>query len=323
MWSFLFLEACPVRTIRVLAPILLFTLFFAAYAAGQDTGPRTPIVAAPNLMVLVHQEIQFGKGSARQRLEAAAARAADRFSVPYSWFDLQSLTGPREALTLSPFDSFDHLEQAFVGWNQIYAAHADLARLRDQMDELVAGEDAVIAIRRNDLGYRVSDIDLASARFLRVIEVHVLPGHEGDFTEGAKILSDAYEKARVDTPWAVYQVKMGMQSSNFIILMPMTFLKQNDDLILSEEDMQNAEGEEGEKLMQQIVREGYAGTTNNLYAISFETSHLAKELTPADSASGTSTAPDPSKNTATGESSMPSMVPDPAADSTPKTSGKN
>jgi len=191
------------------------------------------------------------------------------------------------------------------------------------MDELVTTEDSVIAIRRNDLGYRVSDIDLASARFLRVIEVHVLPGHESDFTEGAKILSDAYEKARVDTPWAVYQAKMGMQSSNFLILMPMTYLKQNDDLILSEEDMLDAEGDQGAKRMQEIVREAYAVTTNNLYMISKETSHFAKDLAPAESNSGTSVSPESSKDVGTGEPSMPPAGTEPRATSAPKSSGKN
>jgi hypothetical protein len=311
------------RAIRVLAPILLFTLSFAAHAAGQDTGPQIPVVAPPNLLLLVRQEIQYGKGSTRQKLEVATARAADRLSIPYSWLDLQSLTGPREVLALNPFDSFDQLEQSIAGWNQIYAAHADLARLREQQEELVTSEDTVIAIRRDDLGYRVSDIDFAAARFMRVIDVHVLPGHESDFTEGAKILSDAYEKTRVNTPWAVYQVKMGMQSSNFLVLMPMAFLKQNDDLILSEEDMQNAEGEESAKRMEQIVRDAYAGTTNNLYVVSNETSHWAKDLTPSDSGSGNPTAPDASKNGATGETSMPAAVPDPATASAPRTSGKN
>ena len=288
------------RAMRVLAPILLLTLFLVSNAGGQDTAPQIQSVAAPNLLLLVRQDIQFGKAGARQKLGAAAVRAADRFNVPYSWFDLQSLTGPREALTLNPFDSFDHLEQAIAAWNQIYAAHADMARLREQMDELVAGEDTTIAVRRTDLGYRVSDIDLASARFMRVIEVHVLPGHESDFTEGAKILSDAYEKARVDTPWAVYQVKMGVQSSNFLVLMPMNYLKQNDDLLLSEEDMQNAEGEEGGKRLQEIVREAYASTTNNLYTIGVETSHLAKEIAATDSGAATPTMPDSPKESGDG-----------------------
>ena len=274
------------NAIRALAAIVLSSLVCIPNASGQENkavnSAVNPAVGPPYLLVLVHQEIQYGKATARQKLEVATARACNRIDVPNSWIALQSLTGPREALSFDPFDSFEQMEQSVAGWTQVYAAHPDLARMHEEIEALLASEDTIVAVRRDDLGYRVDHIDLSEAHFMRVIEVHLLPGHESDFVEASKILSDAYEKIRVDTPWVVYQLKMGMQSQGFLVFMPMAALKENDDLLSYEEDLLKAEGDEAAQRQEKIAREAYVSTTSNLYAVSAEMSHVSKEFAAGD-----------------------------------------
>jgi hypothetical protein len=274
------------NAIRALAAIVFLSLACVSIASGQENKPANaavnPAVAPPYLLVLVHQEIQYGKESARQKLEVATARACNRIEVPNSWIALQSLTGPREALSFDPFDSFEQMEQAVAGWSKVYAAHPDLARMHEEIDALLASEDTIIAVRRDDLGYRVDHIDLSETHFMRVVEVRLLPGHESDFVEASQILGDAYEKIRADTPWVVYQVKMGMQSQGFLVFMPMPALKENDDLLSGEEDLLKAEGDEAAQRLQQIAREAYVSTTSNLYTVSAEMSHVSKEFAAGD-----------------------------------------
>jgi hypothetical protein len=236
----------------------------------------------PKVLLLVHQEFKSGKAGERQELEVAISRACDHVSVPNSWIDLESITGFPRALFFDPFDSFEHVDSAFAEWPQIFAAHPDLARMQEELKALVSSERTIIAVRRDDLGFRPQSIDLSKARFLRVLEVQLHPGHESDFVEAFKILGSAYEKIKADTPWVVYQVNVGMPSPTFLVFVPMRALKQNDDLLDWRRSLREAEGEEGAHRAEEIAKDAYASTESNLYYISPETSHVSKDFADGD-----------------------------------------
>jgi hypothetical protein len=262
--------------------IVLLLLMRISTGSAQTENPASPATAPPKLVLLVHQQFKFGSESARQKLEASVVRACDRLAVPNSWIDLQSITGPPEALSFDPFDSFEQVENAFVGWGQIFASHPQLASLQEQIRALEASESTTIAVRRNDLGYRVDRIDLSKARFMRVLEVRLRPGHESDFVESFKLLSAAYEKINADMPWVVYQANVGMPSPSFVVFVPMRALKENDAYLARAPKLREAEGDAGFDRMQQIALDAYASTESNLYAVSPETSHVFKEFSDGD-----------------------------------------
>lgn len=251
-------------------------------AEAQAVGPEDAPTAPPKLALLVYRKFQFGKAGERQKLEIAISRACDRVEVPNSWIDMESITGPPEALFFDPFDSFEETGKAFSIWGQLYATHPELARLQQQLEATLASERTIIAVQRDDLGYHASSIDLSKTRFMRVVEVRLQPGHENDFTEAFKLLSAAYEKIDSDTPWVVYQVNVGMPSPSFLIFVPMTALRQNDDLLARRKSLRDAEGEQAAERLQEIAREAYASTESNLYYISAETSHVSKEIAAGD-----------------------------------------
>jgi hypothetical protein len=267
---------------RPLLGTVLLLLALISTGSAQTEKPANPATAPPNLVLLVHQQFKFGSESARQKLEASVVRACDRLSVPNSWIDLQSITGPLEALSFDPFDSFEQVDNAFVGWGQLFASHPQLASLQEQIRALETSESTIIAVRRNDLGYRVNRIDLSKARFMRVLEVRLRPGHESDFVESFKLLSAAYEKINADMPWVVYQANVGMPSPSFLVFVPMRALKENDAYLARAPKLRAAEGDVGFDRMQQIARDAYASTESNLYAVSPETSHVFKEFSDGD-----------------------------------------
>jgi hypothetical protein len=246
--------------------------------AQKGAAPAAP----PKLLLLVHQQTKFGKEGERRKLGVATTRACDRLNVPNSWIDLESITGAPEALFFDPLDSFEHLDKAFVVWGQLFAAHPELARMQEQVKALISSERTIIAVRRDDLGYRPQSIDFSKARFMRVLEVRLNPGHESDFVEAFKILGAAYEKINASTPWVVYQVNVGMPSPAFLVFVPMHALRQNDDLLAWRRDLREAEGEEAAHHMEQIARDAYDETESNLYAISPETSHVSKDFADGD-----------------------------------------
>jgi hypothetical protein len=267
---------------RFFVTIAFLTMVCVSNASGQVEDSPSIAGTPPKMLVLVLQEFKFGKAGERQKLEVAISRACDHLDVPNDWIDLQSLTGPPEALSFDPFDSFEQLDTAFAEWGRIFAMHPEIARMQGEINAFISKERTIIAVRRDDLGYRPQSIDFSKARFLRVLEVRLNPGHESDFVEAFWILSHAYETIKADTPWVVYQVNVGMPAPTFIVFLPMHALKQNDDLLNWRRTLREAEGEEASHRMEQIAREAYAATESNLYVISPEMSHVAKEFAAGD-----------------------------------------
>ncbi len=267
--------------LRFLATIFLFFSCAARASAQAEDFPNlagTP----PKLLLLVHQEFRSGKTNERRKIEVAISRACDQLAVPNSWIDLESISGPTEALFFDPFDSFEQLDTAIAEWGRIFATRPELARMQEELQALIVAERTIIAVRRDDLGYRPQSIDFSKARFMRVLEVRLNPGHEGDFVEAFRTLSHAYETIKATTPWVVYQVNVGMPSPTFIVFLPMRALKQNDDLLDWRRSLRQVEGDEAAQRSDQIAREAYLSTESNLYALSPETSHVSKELADGD-----------------------------------------
>lgn len=260
----------------------LLWIAIPAVASAQDEAFPTVAGAPPQMLVLVHREFLPGKSAERNKLEAAIARACNQIVVPNSWIDLESLTGPTEALSFDPFDTFEQVEAAYGDWAQIFASHPDLARMQDEVKALVSSERTIIAVRRDDLGFRPQSIDFSKARFLRILEVRVIPGRERDFAEAFRILAGAHEKITADTPWVVYQVNAGMPSPAFIVFLPMRSLKQNDDLLDWLRRLRGVEGDEAVQRIEQIAHDAYISAESNLYAISPEMSHVSKEFAEGD-----------------------------------------
>jgi hypothetical protein len=275
-----------------IAMVAAFVLICAGGATGQTKGLIRPETAPPKLVMLVYQRFPLDKAAESGRALAAAAQACANLEVPNSWIVLDSITGDSEVLSFDPFDSFAQIGEAFAEWGPIYAAHAELGKFQAQINGALASQRTIVAERRDDLSYRAKHIDLSKARFLRVLEVRLHPGHEGEFAEAFKNLAAAYEKTESDLPWVVYQVNVGMPSPTFFAFVPMRTLAQNDDLLKLRDLLHEAEGEAAEH-MQQIARAAYAHTESNLYAISPEKSHVSKEFAAGDPEFWTSQPPVP------------------------------
>lgn len=271
-----------VKSYRLVLGIISPLVAYVSIVPAQTEKPASAVTAPPRILMLVHQQFKFGSESARHKLEVSVTRACDRLDVPNSWIDLQSITGSPEALFFDPLDSFEQLDGAFVVWGQILTGHPALARLMDEIRALETAESTIIAVRRDDLGFRVNRIDLSKARFMRVLEVRLRPGRESDFVDSFRLLSAAYEKIDADMPWVAYQVNVGMPSPSFLVFVPTRALKENDSYLAHAPKLREAEGEVGFDRMQQIARDAYASTESNLYSVSPEMSHVPKELSDGD-----------------------------------------
>ena len=269
------------RPIR-LAAALFLTGVCGSVLLGQDGNQANQPVAPPNLLLLVRQEVPPARANEREKLEVSMSRACDRLDAPSFWINLRSLSGSRESLFFDPFESFEHWEQSRAAWSEFYAAHPDLSRLQEEIDELIGSEHTIFAVRRRDLGYLTDSIDLSETRFMRTIEVHLFPGRENDFVESLKILADAHAKIQADTPWEVYQVNVGAASPTFLIFMPLFKLAKNDDLLSWEQELENAEGDASAERLKQIAHDSFSSAETTLYEVRPEMSHVSREFAGSD-----------------------------------------
>lgn len=248
---------------------------------AQDKKEVNLAAVPPKLLLLEHKQPFSGKSEERRKLEETISATCDRLEAPRFWIDLESISGEPEALTFSSFDSYEQMEQSNLDWDQFLAGHGDIGRMKEEARSLVGGERKIIAVRRDDLGYLADTIDLSEARYIHVLEVRLFPGREGDFADASKILADADSKVQSETPWVVYEVDAGLPAPTFLVVSPMTELKQRDDLLALAANRGDAEGDGGEAV-RKIQRESYATTENTVYAINPGMSHVSKAFAATD-----------------------------------------
>jgi hypothetical protein len=179
----------------------LLILACASLCGAQPTAasPASP----PKILLLVRQQFKPGMGLHRERLERAMSRACNSLDVPIYWMEMQAFTGTPEALFFGPYDSFEDVEKAGAVLGALYQAHPDLAQIQAGIDETLASQRIILAERRDSPG--VAAINLAQARFLRMVVAQMKPGDDPPIAENT----------------IVYRVTSGMPGPVFLLFQPM------------------------------------------------------------------------------------------------------
>jgi hypothetical protein len=184
----------------VLTTRFLIVLACARFCSAQPAAP-------PKVLLLVHQQFKPGKSADREKLERATAAIYNRLEVPVYWMEMAAFTGPSEALFLGPYDSFEAVEKAGATLEQLNEAHPELARMQAGINDTLSSQRTILAVRRDSPG--AANINLAQARFIRMLVVRVRPGEEPPLARDLKTS-------------VVYEVSSGMSGPAFLIFQTMT-----------------------------------------------------------------------------------------------------
>ena len=249
---------------------------------AQDQKPANLAAAPPNIAFLEHREIFPGKSADHKKLLTALSHASYRWDSQRFWIELESLTGNPEEIIFTPYDSYEQIEQSNTEWNQFAGTHPEVERESEDIEGQLGNQRRVTAVRRDDLGYLVENIDFSEMRFASILEVRLFPGHEGDFAEAFQILADAYTKIHSDAPWVIYEVDAGTTAPTFLVIRPMPELKQNDDILSLRGNLADAEGEQSVETLKRIARESFVSTESNIYSVNPEMSHVSKAFAATD-----------------------------------------
>jgi len=249
--------------------LALPALLFASVAWPQATAPAAAPTAPPKVLLLVYQQFLPGKASQRQTLEIDIARNFDRLGVPILWIELESMTGPPQALFVDPANSFAEIDKAGVVLAQLYGTHPDLAQSQRLIEDLIANSRTVTAELRDDLSLNTGTINLAKARYLRIRTVQVHPEREHDFINSIT-LNRGPGQAHANGAWVAYQVNAGLPDLTFLFLEALHSMQDVDQFSTTGGGL--------------TPFGAWLSSEANLYAIHPEMSHVSKDFAAADPA---------------------------------------
>ena len=256
---------------------LLLSLVALPLCAAEGPAPNSP----PKVLQIYREEVKAGKGAAHVRIEKGFVAASTRANWPTHYIAMTAITGPSEAWFLTGFPSFAAWEKDRNDTDNNKAFTAEIDTLLEKDGELLTNDRSLVAVLREDLSAG-GPVDIAKMRYFRLLTFRVRPGHESDFQDSVKIVRSAYEKAKVELPWAVYQISGGMPGPTFMIFLPMKSMSEIDASIARAGTIREAEGPENEKALAKMASDGYATVESNIFAFSPAMSYPAKEFMARD-----------------------------------------
>ncbi|MGH9774978.1 MAG: hypothetical protein ACRD50_08540 [Candidatus Acidiferrales bacterium] len=261
--------------------IILFSLASGSLGAGQEV-KSSGRPGAPKLLNIVHERLKPGQEGAYAALLAEITRDYNGVKDPVNWLEFSSISGPSESFSLNFLDSFAQGEEFGSALNAWISAHPGLLRSQSLLLSFTTEVTNQFVVRRDDLGYRVDNIDFSKSRLLRVTVFRVRAGHQNEFIEAAKMLKESFEKAHSGDAWVVYELNSGAPGPEFIILEPMQSLKEADDSFARGTSLQEGRDMEVTPELRQIAREAFISVESTLYVVNAPQSHVSKEFAAGD-----------------------------------------
>jgi hypothetical protein len=252
---------------------LLVSLVTVPLCAAETSGPNPP----PKVLQIYREEVKVGKAPAHVKVEKGFVAAAAKANWPTHYLAMTTVTGPSEAWFLTGYPSFAAWEKDRDDTDKNSAFTADLDRLVEKDGELLTNGRSLVALLREDLSAG-GPVDIAKMRYFRLLTFRVRPGHESDFQDAVKIVKGAYEKAKIEVPWAVYQISGGMPGPTFMLMQPMKSMSEIDTAITRAGAIREAEGPENEKALAKLASDGFASVETNIFAFSPAMSYPPKEF---------------------------------------------
>jgi hypothetical protein len=249
-----------------------------ALAGSLAAQAQTP---PPNILTIQTDNIKPYADSPYDKIASESAALSQQLKDPTHVLGMEALTGPPRAIYLSGYDSFEALQKNEEWLLGDAATDAKLDALDARQALNVSEVHYTIWHYRPDLSNNVAGADIPHSRYWEVIVFHMRPGHNEQFKELAKLYQDANLKIGQNIPWAAYEGLMGV-SDAYLLLVPMTSLKDQDTGLAHEKDFGAALGDDGRRLMNQLSGESVASVEDNIWMVIPEWSYVEKSWIEAD-----------------------------------------
>jgi len=194
---------------------------------------------------------------------------------------LRGDAGTPRALFLTGYDSYEALQKNEEWMLGDTATDAKFDALDARQAPNVSEVHNTIWHYRPDLSNNVAAADIPHTHYWEVLIFHMRPGHDGQFEEMTKLYRDAHVKIEQNIPWSTYEAQAGVTDA-YLVLVPMTSLKDEDTGLAHEKDFGTALGDEGRNRMNKLSEEGVTSVEDNIWMVVPEWSYVEKSWIEAD-----------------------------------------
>lgn len=259
------------------ALVLIATAPVVTRAQMGSGGAQDP----PKVLSIGREEIRPGMGRAHADWEKGWPAAYAKYNYPTPYLAMTAMSGSNEAWYLVGYPSWDAMEKDNERSEANAALTAELRRLSAGDGQYLSQTRSVIAEYVPELSYRPKQ-DLSKMRYMDVETFRLRPGHDADFAKVASMFVDAYGKANIDAPWAVYRVVTGMPGTTYFVITPMRSLSMLDRSGMDYKGWSEKMGPEGMAAMNKMVSDGVAIADDQIFSFSPGMSYVSKAFKAGD-----------------------------------------
>ncbi len=268
----------------ILAPFVLLAMM-SGIALGQDHAMDKPTMTMghmpPKVLVVTREFTKPGKsGSQHEKTESAFVQAMAKANWPVHYLAVESLSGKPRALFLTGYESFE-------AWEKDNRATQKNSALSAALDHAWAGDGDLLSETNNAvLSFREEyslrpEVDIAHMRYFEITRFQVKQGHDKDWDEIVKLVTEAYKKIP-DAHWAAYSSVYGFPDTTYIIFNPMKSLAEVDKNFAANKDFESAMGEKGMKRLSELSAAAIESSETNLFAFNPRMSYTGEDWVKAD-----------------------------------------
>jgi hypothetical protein len=235
----------------------------------------------PQVLQITHEYTKPGKaGMVHEKTESAFVQAMTRAKWPTHYLGMTSLSGKSCALFVTPYASFEAWEKDIAATEKNTALFTALDRADVADGELLESVDQGVFVFRDDLSLRPI-ADLSHMRYLEIFAYHVRPGHIREWTELAKMVRAAEEKAVPDAHWGMYEQVYG-GAYTCLMLSARKTLAELDRRSQEHAQYEAAMGEDGMKRLRELSAAAIESSSRQLFAFNPRMSYVPEEWIKAD-----------------------------------------
>jgi hypothetical protein len=247
-------------------------LAFAFPLAAQDSPPA--------YLQIFREEVKVGRGGPHVAAEAAWPRAFAKAKLKNYYIGMTAVYGPSEAWFMEGHETMAELEESNKAIETTPGLSAALDKLVQADAANISKATGFLARFRAELS-NPAKIDAAKTRIWEVLLFNVRPGHENDFNEAAKLYKSTVEQAKIDFPWATYEVLAGMPGPVYLVFVPHLTLTDIDPATGVGAQLGKAFTEEAQKKLS-TLSEGYTSVEDIVFSVNPQMSYMSDEFIARD-----------------------------------------
>src|ERR1039458_2092022 len=242
---------------------------------------QTPAVPPPNILNIETNNIKPYQDGPYDTVASQYPAFSQQLKDPTHFLAMEALTGSPRAIYLFGYDSYEALQKNEEWLLGDAATDAKFDALDARQAPNVSEVHFTIWHYRPDLSNNVAGADIPHSHYWEVVIFHMRSGHDEQFQELTKLYRDANLKIGQNIPWAAYAGQMGVTDA-YLVLVPMTSLKDEDTGLAHEKDFGAALRDEGRGRMNKLSEESVASVEDNIWMVIPEWSYVEKSWIAVD-----------------------------------------